>query len=48
MSLQEGHKEAVIGAHYAACNWLRELVNAFVLEPEPENKAKVIIVPHNV
>lgn len=39
--LEESQKDAVIGAHYAACNWVRELVNAFVLEPQSDFKAKV-------
>lgn len=39
--LKESHKDAVIGAHYAACNWVRELVNAFVLETHSDFKAKV-------
>lgn len=40
-SLEEVHQEAVIGAHFAAANWVRELVNAFVLEADCESKAKV-------
>lgn len=39
--LEESHKEAVIGAHFTACNWIRELINAFVLEPDNETKSKV-------
>ena len=41
MHLEDAHKEAVIGAHFAACNWIRELVNAFVMEPKRPTKAKV-------
>ncbi|CAM9123067.1 unnamed protein product [Ectocarpus sp. 12 AP-2014] len=40
--LEESHKDAVIGAHYAACNWVRELVNAFVLETHSDFKAKLV------
>ncbi|CAM9874577.1 unnamed protein product, partial [Ectocarpus sp. 4 AP-2014] len=40
--LEESHKDAVIGAHYAACNWVRELVNAFVLESHSDFKAKLV------
>ncbi|CBJ26655.1 conserved unknown protein [Ectocarpus siliculosus] len=40
--LEESHKNAVIGAHYAACNWVRELVNAFVLETHSDFKAKLV------
>eukprot|EP00752_Nemacystus_decipiens_P018674 g16742.t1 len=42
MQLEDGHKEAVIGAHFAACNWIRELVNAFVMEPKRPTKAKLV------
>ncbi len=41
ISLEDAHKEVVIASHFAACDWIRELVNAFVLEPERETKAKV-------
>lgn len=41
MQLEDAHKEAVIGAHFAACDWIRELVNAFVMEPKRHTKAKV-------
>ncbi|CAM9248195.1 unnamed protein product, partial [Ectocarpus sp. 12 AP-2014] len=40
--LEESHKDAVIGAHYAACNWVRELVNAFVMETHSDFKAKLV------
>lgn len=39
--LDDAHKEAVIGAHFVACNWIRELLNAFVLEPHTDTKSKV-------
>ena len=42
LQLEDGHKEAVLSAHFAACDWMRELVNAFVLEPDSDTKAKVI------
>lgn len=42
LQLEDGQKEAVLSAHFAACDWMRELVNAFVLEPDSDTKAKVI------
>ncbi|CAN0041106.1 unnamed protein product, partial [Choristocarpus tenellus] len=38
--LKEAEKEAVIGAHFAAGNWIRELANAYVVESDPESKVK--------
>lgn len=42
LQLEDGHKEAVLSAHFAACDWMRELVNAFVQESDNDTKAKVI------
>eukprot|EP00903_Cladosiphon_okamuranus_P011447 g10784.t1 len=42
MQLEDEHKEAVIGAHFAACDWIRELVNAFVMEPKRHTKTKLV------
>lgn len=44
--LKDSHREAVITAHFTACDWIRELINAFVLEPDHETKSKVILTRH--
>ncbi|CAM9211941.1 unnamed protein product [Discosporangium mesarthrocarpum] len=40
--LGDSEKEAVIGAHFAAVNWVRELANAYVMEKEADSKAKMV------
>eukprot|EP00904_Undaria_pinnatifida_P010786 jgi/Undpi1/6838/HiC_scaffold_21.g09314.m1 len=42
LQLEDGQKEAVLSAHFAACDWIRELVNAFVQEPDSDTKAKLV------